>query len=145
MKIGIGSDHGGINHKAAIIKHLEELGHTVVNYGTETGASVDYPDIAEKVCKGYLDGAFDLGILVCGTGIGMSIAANKVKGIRAAHATDCYSARMSREHNDAQILCLGERITGVDLALEIVDAYLKAEHQGGRHAKRVEKMMNLQG
>lgn len=144
MKIGIGSDHGGVNHKAAIIKHLEENGYTVTDYGTETGASVDYPDIAEVVCKAYLKGEFDLGILVCGTGIGMSIAANKVKGIRAAHVTDCYSARMSREHNDAKILCLGERITGVDLALEIVDAYLKAEHQGGRHTRRVEKIMNLE-
>lgn len=144
MKIGIGSDHGGVNHKAAITKHLEELGHTVIDYGTQPEVSADYPDIAEKVAQEYLNGAFDLGILVCGTGIGMSIAANKVKGIRAAHVTDCYSARMCREHNDAQILCLGERITGVDLALEIVDAYVKAEHQGGRHARRVEKIMNLE-
>lgn len=144
MRIGIGSDHGGVNHKAAIIKHLKENGYTVTDYGTQAGESVDYPDVAETVCKAYLNEEFDLGILVCGTGIGMSIAANKVKGIRAAHVTDCYSARMSREHNDAKILCLGERITGVDLALEIVDAYLKAEHQGGRHARRVEKIMNLE-
>lgn len=144
MRIGIGSDHGGVNHKTAIIKHLEEMGHTVTNYGTEADVPADYPDIAQKVSLAYLEGAFDLGILVCGTGIGMSIAANKVKGIRAAHVTDCYSARMCREHNDAQILCLGERITGVDLALEIVDAYIKAEHQGGRHARRVEKIMNLE-
>ena len=144
MKIGIGSDHGGVNHKAAIAKHLEELGHTVIDYGTQPEVPADYPDIAEKVAQEYLNGAFDLGILVCGTGIGMSLAANKVQGIRAAHVTDCYSARMCREHNDAQILCLGERITGVDLVLEIVDAYVKAEHQGGRHARRVEKIMNLE-
>ncbi len=144
MKIGIGSDHGGVNHKAAIIKHLSEKGIAVIDYGTQPEVPADYPDVAEKVCKAYLAGEFDLGILVCGTGIGMSIAANKVKGIRAAHVTDCYSARMSREHNNAQILCLGERITGIDLALEIVDAYLKAEHQGGRHARRVEKIMNLE-
>ncbi len=144
MRIGIGSDHGGVNHKEAIIKHLRECGYQVTDYGTQAGESVDYPDVAETVCKAYLNDKFDLGILVCGTGIGMSIAANKVKGIRAAHVTDCYSARMSREHNDAKILCLGERITGVDLALEIVDAYLKAEHQGGRHARRVEKIMNLE-
>ena len=144
MRIGIGSDHGGFNHKAAIIKHLEDKGYIVTDYGTQAGESVDYPDVAEAVCKAYLGGEFDLGILVCGTGIGMSIAANKVKGIRAAHVTDCYSARMSREHNDARILCLGERITGVDLAREIVDAYLKAEHQGGRHARRVEKITNLE-
>ena len=144
MKIGIGSDHGGVNHKAAIAKHLEELGHNVIDYGNQPEVPADYPDIAEKVAQEYLNGAFDLGILVCGTGIGMSIAANKVQGIRAAHVTDCYSARMCREHNDAQILCLGERITGVDLVLEIVDAYVKAEHQGGRHARRVEKIMNLE-
>lgn len=144
MKIGIGSDHGGVNHKAAIIKHLQENGYQTVDYGTEQAAAVDYPDIAQKVCEAYKNEAFDLGILVCGTGIGMSIAANKVKGIRAAHVTDCYSARMCREHNNAQILCLGERITGVDLALEIVDAFLKAEHQGGRHARRVEKIMSLE-
>ncbi|MBQ2615197.1 MAG: ribose 5-phosphate isomerase B [Clostridia bacterium] len=144
MKIGIGSDHGGVNHKAAIIKHLSDKGIEVIDYGTQPEVPADYPDVAETVCKGYLKGEFDLGILVCGTGIGMSIAANKVKGIRAAHVTDCYSARMSREHNNAQILCLGERITGIDLALEIVDAYLRAEHQGGRHARRVEKIMNLE-
>lgn len=144
MKIGIGSDHGGVNHKAAIIKHLQGNGYQTVDYGTEQAAAVDYPDIAQKVCEAYKNEEFDLGILVCGTGIGMSIAANKVKGIRAAHVTDCYSARMCREHNNAQILCLGERITGVDLALEIVDAFLKAEHQGGRHARRVEKIMSLE-
>lgn len=144
MKIGIGSDHGGVNHKALIKQHLEAQGHTVVDYGTDSGVSVDYPDIAETVCLAYLAGEFERGILVCGTGIGMSISANKINGIRAAHVTDCYSARMSREHNNAQILCLGERITGPDLAIEIVDAYLKAEHLGDRHARRVEKIMNLE-
>lgn len=144
MKIGIGSDHGGVNHKATILAHLEALGHQVIDYGTQEGVPADYPDIAETVCRGYLKGEFDRGILVCGTGIGMSISANKIDGIRAAHVTDCYSARMSREHNDAQILCLGERITGPDLALAIVDAYLAAEHQGGRHTRRVEKIMALE-
>ena len=144
MKIGIGSDHGGVNHKSEIIEHLLSLGHEIIDYGTEAGASVDYPDIAKTVCEGYLNNAFDLGILVCGTGIGMSIAANKVDGIRAAHVTDCYSARMCREHNNAQILCLGERITGPALALEIVDAYLGASYQGERHARRVEKIMALE-
>ena len=139
MKLGIGSDHGGVNHKAVIKAHLEELGHTVIDYGTEPEVPADYPDIAEKVSRALLSGEFERGILVCGTGIGMSIAANKVKGIRAAHVTDCYSARMSRQHNNAQIICLGERITGIDLALEIVDAYLGAEHEGGRHARRIAK------
>lgn len=144
MRIGIGSDHGGVGHKACIKAHLEALGHQVMDYGTQPDVPADYPDVAERVCQAYLKGAFDRGILICGTGIGMSIAANKVKGIRAAHVTDCFSARMCREHNDAQILCLGERVTGPALALEIVDAYLKAEHLGGRHARRVEKIMALE-
>ncbi len=144
MKIGIGSDHGGVNHKTYITEHLSKAGYEVIDYGTDPGVAADYPDIAKKVCGAYLEGAFDLGILICGTGIGISISANKIDGIRAAHVTDCYSARMSREHNDAQILCLGERITGPDLALEIVDAYLNAKHQGGRHARRVEKIMELE-
>lgn len=144
MRIGIGSDHGGVNHKKYIIQHLEALGHQVTDYGTEPDVPADYPDIAKKVADAFINGEFDRGILICGTGIGMSIAANKVDGIRAAHITDCYSARMAREHNDAQIVCLGERITGCDLALEMVDAYLKAEHLGDRHARRVEKIMNLE-
>lgn len=144
MKIGIGNDHGGINHKTAIVEHLKEKGYEVIDYGVAEGEAVDYPDMAKTVCEGYLAGDFDLGILVCGTGIGMSMAANKVDGIRAAHATDCFSAKMAREHNDAQILCLGERITGPGLVLEIVDAYLNAEHLGGRHARRVEKIMSIE-
>ena len=144
MKIGIGSDHGGVNHKYYIKSHLTELGHEVLDYGTESGVSADYPDVAENLCKAYLNGEFERGILICGTGIGMSIAANKINGIRAAHVTDCFSARMSREHNNAQIICLGERITGPDLALDIVDAYLKAKHQGGRHTRRVDKIMSLE-
>ncbi len=144
MIIGIGSDHGGVNHKETITKHLVELGHQVIDYGTQSGEPADYPDIAEAVAKAYIAGEFDRGILVCGTGIGMSIAANKVDGIRAAHVTDCYSAKMSREHNNAQIICLGERITGPDLAVAIVDAYLAAEHLGDRHARRVEKIMALE-
>ncbi len=144
MIIGIGSDHGGVNHKDAITKHLEDLGHQVIDYGTAPGEPADYPDIAETVAKAYIAGEFDRGILVCGTGIGMSIAANKVKGIRAAHVTDCYSAKMSREHNNAQIICLGERITGPDLALAIVDSYLSSEHLGDRHARRVDKIMAIE-
>ena len=144
MKIGIGSDHGGVNLKAYIKEHLREIGHEVIDYGTQAEVPADYPDVAEKLCRAYLSGEFDRGILVCGTGIGMSIAANKIDGIRAAHVTDCYSARMCRQHNDAQILCLGERVTGQDLALEIVDAYLLAKHLGGRHTRRVDKIMKLE-
>lgn len=144
MKIGIGCDHGGVNHKEAIKEHLTAIGHEVIDYGTERDVPADYPDIAEKVSRAYLGGEFDRGILICGTGIGMSIAANKIDGIRAAHVTDTFSARMSREHNNAQIICLGERITGPGLAIDIVDAYLKSEFAGGRHQRRVDKIMNLE-
>ncbi len=144
MKIGIGCDHGGVNHKEAIKEHLTAIGHEVIDYGTERDVPADYPDIAEKVSRAYLGGKFDRGILICGTGIGMSIAANKIDGIRAAHVTDTFSARMSREHNNAQIICLGERITGPGLAIDIVDAYLESEFAGGRHQRRVDKIMNLE-
>lgn len=144
MKIGIGCDHGGVNHKEAIKEHLIAIGHEVIDYGTERNVPADYPDIAEKVSRAYLGGKFDRGILICGTGIGMSIAANKIDGIRAAHVTDTFSARMSREHNNAQIICLGERITGPGLAIDIVDAYLESEFAGGRHQRRVDKIMNLE-
>ncbi len=144
MKIAIGSDHGGINHKAYIKNYLTENGYEVVDFGTNTTDSVDYPDIAKELSVAVRDDAYDCGILICGTGIGMSLAANKVKGIRAAHVTDCYSARMAKEHNDAQIICIGERITGPDLALEIVKAYLASEHLGDRHANRVNKIMAIE-
>ena len=144
MKIGIGCYHGGVNHKEAIKEHLTAIGHEVIDYGTERDVPADYPDIAEKVSRAYLGGKFDRGILICGTGIGMSIAANKIDGIRAAHVTDTFSARMSREHNNAQIICLGERITGPGLAIDIVDAYLESEFAGGRHLRRVDKIMNLE-
>ena len=144
MRIAIGSDHGGVNHKAYIENYLTENGHEYVDFGTNSGESVDYPDIAEKVGTAVRDDGFDCGILICGTGIGMSIAANKIKGIRAAHVTDTYSAKMAKQHNDAQIICIGERVTGPDLALELVDAYLAQEHLGGRHTRRVEKIMQLE-
>ncbi len=145
MKIAIGSDHGGVNHKAYIEEFLTGAGHTYVDFGINSGEAADYPDIAKVVAEAVRDEDFDCGILICGTGIGMSIAANKVDGIRAAHVTDTYSAKMAKQHNDAHIICLGERITGPDLALEIVAAYLKEEHLGGRHANRVAKIMNIEG
>ncbi len=144
MKIAIGSDHGGINHKAYIKNYLTENGYEVSDFGTHTADSVDYPDIAKELSVAVRDEDFDCGILICGTGIGMSIAANKVKGIRAAHVTDCYSAKMAKQHNDAQIICIGERITGPDLALEIVKSYLAEEHLGGRHTNRVNKIMAIE-
>lgn len=138
--IAIGCDHGGFNLKQTVMKKLEEMGESYKDFGTYDTASCDYPDIAKKVCSAITEGECDKGILICGTGIGMSIAANKVKGIRAAHVTDTFSARMTKEHNDANIICLGERITGVEVALEIVEAYLKAKFQGGRHQIRVDKI-----
>lgn len=144
MAIALGSDHGGFELKNEIKKHLEDLGLAVQDFGTHTKDSVDYPDIAEAVCVPVAAGAFDFGILVCGTGIGISIAANKVDGIRAAHCTDAYSAAKAKEHNNANVICLGGRITGVDLALTIVDAYLGAEFEGGRHQTRVDKIMALE-
>ncbi len=142
--IAIGSDHGGINLKNIIKEFLDKKGLEYKDFGTYTADSCDYPDIAKAVCASVVSEECEKGILVCGTGIGMSMAANKIKGIRAAHVTDTYSARMTKEHNDANVICLGERITGCDLALEIVNAYLEATFQGGRHETRVNKVMELE-
>ncbi len=142
--LAIGADHGGVKLKEIIKNYLAERGIEVKDFGTFGTTSVDYPDIAKEVADSIISGECENGILVCGTGIGMSIAANKVDGIRAAHVTDTYSARMAKEHNNAHIICLGERITGCDLAVEIVKSYLDAEHLGGRHANRVEKIMALE-
>ena len=142
--LAIGCDHGGLNLKAYIEKYFESEGIEFKDFGTFTSESCDYPDIAEKVCESVKSGESEKGILICGTGIGMSIAANKVSGIRAAHVTDTYSARMCAEHNNAHIICLGERITGVGLGLEIVKAYLSSEFAGDRHQKSVDKIMALE-
>jgi len=142
--IAIGCDHGGINLKEIIKKFLDEKGLEYEDFGTYSTDSCDYPDYAKAVCEGVISGKCEKGILICGTGIGMSIAANKIDGIRAAHVTDTYSARMTKEHNNANVICLGERITGCDLALEIVNAYLNAEFQGGRHQNRVDKLMSFE-
>jgi ribose 5-phosphate isomerase B len=142
--LAIGSDHGGINLKGIIKAFLEERGFEVKDFGVFDTASCDYPDIAEKVSEAVVCGECEKGVLICGTGIGMSIAANKIKGIRAAHVTDTYSARMAKEHNNANIICLGERITGCDLAVEIVKAYIDAEFGGDRHQRRIDKIMALE-
>ena len=143
--IAIGCDHGGLSHKEKIKEKLTEWGYEYKDFGTYDESSCDYPDIAKEVAEGIKSGECDKGILICGTGIGMSIAANKVSGIRAAHVTDTFSAKMSREHNNAHIICLGERITGIEVAFEIVKAYLEAEFQGGRHEQRENKIMALEG
>ncbi|MDY6893012.1 MAG: ribose 5-phosphate isomerase B [Chloroflexota bacterium] len=144
MNIAIGSDHAGFNLKQAIISLLSELGHSYEDFGCYNTSSVDYPDIGRPVAEAVAQGKFKHGILICATGIGMSIVANKVKGIRAAVCHDAYSARRAREHNDANVLCLGEAIIGRSLARESVATYLCSEFVGGRHACRLEKIQALE-
>ncbi|KAJ49146.1 ribose 5-phosphate isomerase B [Clostridium tetanomorphum] len=140
MKIALGSDHAGLPLKREIIKHLEGKGIQVQDFGTLTEDSCDYPDYAIKVAEEVAAKRYDFGILVCGTGIGISIAANKVPGVRAALCGDTFSAHACREHNDANILALGQRVVGVGLALDIVDNFLSAKYEGGRHQKRIDKI-----
>ena len=142
--LAIGCDHGGFKLKNRIKKYLEEKGIEYKDFGTYDENSCDYPDIAKAVCESIVDGECDKGILVCGTGIGMSIAANKINGIRAAHLTDVFSAKMTKMHNNANVICLGERVTGEGLALMITDAWLSAEFEGGRHSIRVNKISALE-
>lgn len=144
MRIAIGADHAGYDAKEALKRRLGQRGDAVEDVGTHGTASVDYPDFAARVARIVAAGRADLGVLVCGSGIGMSIAANKVRGIRAAHCTDPYSARMAREHNDANVLCLGSRVTGEGLLEEVLEAFLCASFQGGRHAQRVDKIARLE-
>lgn len=145
MKIGIGSDHGGFELKEYIKEYLEKSGVEFIDYGTYNKDSVDYPEYGKKVAEAVISQEVDRGIVICGTGIGISIATNKVKGIRCALCGDTYSARMSREHNDANVLALGARVLGVDLALEIVGVWLKSEFLGGRHEIRVNKISDIEG
>ena len=144
MKIAMGADHGGYSLKEIIKKHLVEAGHEVLDLGTHDTQSCNYPDYAAKVAYAVADKDADLGVLVCGTGIGMSIAANKVKGIRAAAVSDCFTAQATREHNDSNIICLGERIVGPGLAMRIVDTWLEASFQGGLHQTRVDMICELE-
>ena len=136
-KIIIGSDHGGFNLKTEVVKHLDLKGYEVVDLGCYNTNSCDYPVIAKSVAEEVLK-THTRGILICGTGIGVSITANRYKGIRASHCTDTFTARMTRMHNDSNILCLGERITGTGLALDIVDIWLNTVFEGGRHQRRIE-------
>lgn len=136
-RIIIGSDHGGFNLKKEIVDYLKKLGYEVSDLGCYTADSCDYPIIAKAVAKEVLN-TNSRGILICGTGIGVSIAANRFDGIRASHCTDTFTARMTRLHNNSNILCLGERTTGIGLALDIVDIWLKTDFEGGRHQKRID-------
>lgn len=142
--LAIGSDHGGFELKGHIIKHLEQIGIEYKDYGCYDEQSVDYPDIAKAVGGAVSKGECERGILICGTGIGISIAANKIDGIRAALCSDVYSAKMTKEHNNANIICMGGRVIGRELAFMIVDAWLGAEFAGGRHQARIDKIHALE-
>lgn len=143
MKVAIGSDHGGFDLKETVAGVIRELGHEVVDYGVQDRTSVDYPDYAAKVAAAVVSKECEQGVLICGTGIGMSIAANKIHGIRAALCNEIFSAQMAREHNDANILCLGARVVGPSVAEGIVRAYFTSNFAGGRHANRVAKLTAL--
>jgi ribose 5-phosphate isomerase B len=140
MRLAIASDHGGLNLKAAIATHLLGRGFAVEDLGTDGTDSVDYPDYAHELCRRLLAGEFDRGILVCGTGQGMAMSANRHPGLRAAVVSDVFSAQMATLHNDARVLCLGERVVGPGLGVTLVDAWLDASFEGGRHARRVGKI-----
>ena len=144
MKIAIGCDHGGYELKMKLIPHLKEKGYEIEDYGCDSTDSVDYPDYALKVCHSVTSGESERGILICGTGLGMSMAANKVKGIRAAVCHDTFSAEFTRRHNDANVLCMGGRVIGPGLACKVVDAYLDSEFEGGRHQRRIDKVMAIE-
>ncbi|MGL6104697.1 ribose 5-phosphate isomerase B [Romboutsia sp.] len=145
MKIGLGCDHGGYNLKSEIIKYLETKGIECVDFGTNNGLdSVDYPVYGEKVANAVAAKEVDYGIICCGTGIGISLAANKVPGIRCAVVSDVFSAKMSKAHNNANMLSLGERVLGKGLALEIVEAWIKTEFEGDRHSKRVDMINKIE-
>ena len=141
--IAIGSDHAGYALKCEMIKHLEEKGVEFIDCGCN-GESVDYPDIAEKTCEKVTSGDADKAILICGTGVGISISANKIKGIRAALCGDWYSAKYTRLHNDANVLCMGGRVIGAGLAAEIVDVFLDTEFEGGRHQRRIDMITEIE-
>ena len=144
-KIAIGCDHAGFAIKGAVIDHIKERGFDCADVGTYSADSCHYPTYAEAVCEKILTGECELGILICGTGIGMSIAANKHNGIRAACCSDTFSARLTREHNDANLLCFGERVVGMGLALDLCDAFLGAEYlNNGNHVTRVAMLKDIE-
>ncbi len=144
MKIAIGNDHSAVELKNHIAQFVEKMGHTVVNFGTDSSDSCDYPVYGEKVANAVAGGECDLGILICGTGIGISLAANKVKGIRAAVCSEPYSARLTRQHNNANIIAFGARVVGPAMAEMIVSEFLNAEYEGGRHQRRVDMITEIE-
>ncbi|GAA0084166.1 ribose 5-phosphate isomerase B [Clostridium sp. MB05] len=144
MKIALGSDHGGVELKEEIKKYLTQEGYEIRDFGTSSNESCDYPDYAIPVAEAVVAKEFDFGILVCGTGIGIGIAANKIPGVRAALCSDTFSAHATREHNDANILTIGQRIVGPGLALDIVKTFLNTKFEGGRHQNRINKITELE-
>ncbi len=144
MKIAVGCDHGGLEHKNAIAEHLKSEGFEVEDFGIYENKSVDYPEIALKVANSIKNGENELGILVCGTGIGMSLAANKVNGIRAAACSEYFSAKYTRLHNNSNILCLGGRVIGIGTALELCDIFVNTEFEGGRHQRRIDMITEIE-
>ena len=144
MKIAIGSDHVGIDMKKEIVNYLSELGYEVNDFGTYTSERTDYPIYGKKVADGVASGQYDAGVLICGTGIGISISANKVKGIRAAVCSEPYSAKLSKEHNNSNIIAFGSRVVGVDLAKMIVKEWLDAKYEGGRHSNRINMISKIE-
>ncbi|MBR4223781.1 MAG: ribose 5-phosphate isomerase B [Oscillospiraceae bacterium] len=138
--IMIGSDHGGYALRKELVEHLREQGYEVSETGSVNGESVDYPDVAKEVCAKVLSGEAEKALLICGTGIGISMAANKIRGIRAALCTDCYMAEFTRRHNNANVLCMGGRVTGPGTACKIADTFLTTEFEGGRHQRRIDKL-----
>ena len=145
MKLAVGCDHAGFDLKETVIKYLRIQGYEVTDCGTDSKVSCDYPDYAAKVCKEIVEGRAERGILICGTGIGMSIAANKVHGIRAACCSDTFSARFTRLHNDANVLCFGARVVGEGLALDLVDLFVSTPYENsGNHPRRVAKIAEME-
>lgn len=144
MRIAIGNDHVAVEMKHAVKKHLEDMGHSVLDHGTGEPTRADYPHYAVLVAKSVISGMSNRGILICGTGIGISIAANKIRGIRAAVCSDPYSAKLSRQHNNSNILAFGARVIGVNLALMIVDEWLAAAYEGTRHQRRLDMISDIE-
>ena len=145
MKIAIGNDHAATELKFIIMDYVKSLGHEVVNFGTDGNESCNYPEFGEKVGRAVVNGEADCGILICGTGVGISIAANKVKGVRACVCSEPYTAKLSKMHNNANIIAFGARVVGSEMAKMIVDTWLETEYEGGRHQRRVDMLDAMEG
>jgi ribose 5-phosphate isomerase B len=144
MKIVIANDHGAVDLKKQIVEYLEKNGHTVINLGTDSGDSCDYPDMAELAAKEYFKGGYDFGVLLCGTGIGISISANKINGIRCALPQNVFAAKMAKEHNNANFIAFGGRIKYEESVFDMLDTFMNSTFEGGRHAQRVDKITALE-